>query len=239
MAGTSFNIPLVKKEKNSFDAWNFYFERPTDFTYLAGQYIEMRLDIENPDDRGVSRYFTLSSSPSEKHLMITTRILKSSFKLKLGSVNEGEEVKIKGPWGDFVLPEDNLKNLVFIAGGIGMTPFRSMITFASVSGVKNNITLFASYKTPDQILFKKELEDIAKANSSIKIITTVTQPEGTEWEGETGRIDEKVLEKHIDNLQESMYYVAGPDPMVEAMEKLLLGMDIKKEQILTDGFPGY
>ncbi|MGE5041987.1 MAG: FAD-dependent oxidoreductase [Candidatus Levyibacteriota bacterium] len=239
MAGSWLTIPLVKKVQNSSDAWNFHFKKPDGFVYQAGQYIEMRLDIPNPDDRGISRYFTLSSSPTEDHLMVTTRILKSSFKLKLGSLDVEQEVKIKGPWGDFVLPEDNSKNLVFIAGGIGMTPFRSMIRYAADSGIKNNIKLLVSYKTPDQILYKEELEGIVKNNPQIKIIPTITQPEGTGWKGEMGRIDEKYIEKHIDNLGNSVYYVAGPDPMVEAMQKLLQGMGIRDGQILSDGFPGY
>ena len=83
MAVVSFDTPLLKKEKNSSDAWDFYFKKPKNFQYEAGQYIKMKLDIKNPDNRGVTRYFTLSSSPADAFLMVTTRILKSTFKLRL------------------------------------------------------------------------------------------------------------------------------------------------------------
>lgn len=239
MAVTASETILVKKEKVSSDAWRFYFEKPSNFKYSAGQYIKLFLDVKNPDSRGKTRYFTLSSSPTEKHLLITTRILKSTFKLKLGNLKIGTTVKMRGPWGDFVLPEDTSKPLVFIAGGIGMTPFRSIIKFANESKLKNKITLLVSYKTPDQILFREELDNISKKSRSIKIITTITHSEAGNWQGETGRIDEKFIKKHIENLKNNLYYVAGPDPLVEAMKKLLIGMKISEKQIITDGFPGY
>lgn len=238
MKVVSFYTPLIKKEKNSDDAWNFHFERPLGFTYQAGQYIKMKLDIENPDDRGVTRYFTLSSSPTDDFLMVTTRILKSTFKMKLGELKVGDTVHMRGPWGDFVLSEDD-KPRVFIAGGIGMTPFHSMLRYVGESNINVPILLFVSYKTPGQILYRNELEKITRKHKNIQIITTITKPEGTRWIGATGRINTELLRKHIANLHENIYYVAGPDPMVEEMEKLLEGTGIKKEQILTDGFPGY
>ncbi len=243
MAVNTFKTALIKKEKASNDAWKFFFERPPKFEYGAGQYIKMWMDLRKPDNRGKTRYFTLSSSPMEEHLLVTTRILKSTFKLKLGSLNIGTIVKMRGPWGDFVLRQAQDKKetrpLVFIAGGIGMTPFRSMLKFAEETNFNTPMTLLVSYKTPDQILFKEELSEIAKKNPSIKIITTITEPDNRNWKGETGRIDEQMLKRHIAKLQDNLYYIAGPDPLVEAIEKLLLGMKIKKDQILTDGFPGY
>lgn len=239
MKVASFYTPLIKKEKNSADdAWNFYFERPVDFTYQAGQYIKMKLDLKNPDNRGVTRYFTLSSSPTDDFLMVTTRILKSTFKMRLGELKVGERVHMRGPWGDFVLSRES-KPRVFIAGGIGMTPFHSMLRYIGESNINIPILLFVSYKTPGRILYQNELEKITRGHRNIQIITTITKPEGTQWTGATGRINTELLRKHIANLYENIYYVAGPDPMVEEVEKLLKSIGIKKEQILTDGFPGY
>lgn len=239
MAETSFATRLIKKGKNSSDAWNFHLDKPKDFNYVAGQYIKMKLDIENPDDRGISRYFTLSSSPTDDYLMVTTRILKSTFKLTLGSLQIGETVQMKGPWGDFTLDQAKNKPLVFLAGGIGMTPFHSILRFVAARKLNISITLFVSYKTPDQVLYKEELEKISKENKNITIVTTVTDPEGTDWNGATGRINTELLQKHIANLDENLYYIAGPDPMVDALEKMLKESGIAKENIITDGFPGY
>lgn len=236
MAVSSFKIPLIKKvpqsaiplrgEKNSSGAWNFYFRKPKGFVYTAGQYIKMKLEIKNPDDRGTTRYFTLSSSPTEEHLAITTKIIKSSFKKRLAELKIGEKVHIRGPWGDFVLPENNTP-VVFIAGGIGMTPYRSMIKFASDKNLKNPITLIVSYKTEEQILYKQELEEIKRNHKNIKVVIV------------TERINTDLLQKSIDSLEDNLYYIAGPEAMIEGLEKTLLGMGISKDKMLTDGFPGY
>lgn len=239
MAVTSFETPLLKKEKNSSDAWNFYFKKPKSFEYSAGQYIKMKLDISEPDNRGVTRYFTLSSSPTDDYMMVTTRILKSTFKMRLNDVKIGEKVHMRGPWGDFFLTEKDIKPRVMIAGGIGMTPYHSMLRFAAAKGLTLPLKLFVSYKTPDQILYKEELEELQKNNKNLKIITTVTEPEGTGWKGQTGRINTKLLQKNLDSFGGNLYYVSGPDPMVSVMEKALKDVGISGTDILTDGFPGY
>jgi len=239
MAIATFETTLTRKVQETPDAWRFYFKRPKGFEYRAGQYIKMYLDVKDPDDRGVTRYFTLSSSPTEDELLVTTRILKSTFKLKLGKLDIGTKVKMRGLWGDFFIHKDNTKPLVFLSGGIGITPFRSMLRFASDTKLATQITMFASYKTPDEIFFNKELTEISALNSNIQIINTITQPEETFWKGETGRIDEAMLKRHLDNLSKYIYYIAGPDPLVDAMEKMLKGLKIPAAQILTDGFPGY
>lgn len=240
MAVTSFETFLVKKEKNSSDAWDFYFRKPKSFQFEAGQYIKMWMEIKHPDDRGVTRYFTLSASPTEEHLRITTRILKSTFKLALADVKIGDKVKMRGPWGDFILPQENKNSsLVFIAGGIGMTPYRSILKYVFDSGIKRNITLFVSYKTEDQILFREELEKISSENPHIKIITTITDENEKNWEGERGRITPDVLKRHLDSLKDNLYYIAGPDPLVEGVKKLLLSAGVVQDMILEDGFPGY
>lgn len=239
MAVISFKTTLVKKEKDSSDADRFFFKKPRTFTYQAGQYIKMWMEIENPDARGVTRYFTLSSSPTDDYLLITTRIIKSSFKLALGKLEIGAKVKMRGSWGDFTLDQAQGRPIVFLSGGIGITPFHSMIKYVSDKNLDIPITLFCSYKTPDEIFFVDKLNDITAVSKNIKMVVTITQPENTEWKGETGRITTDLLQKHLDSFSKYVYYIAGPDPMVEGIEKLLLSLKIPKDQILTDGFPGY
>lgn len=239
MTVKSFDTQLLRKEKNSQDSYNFYFKKPKNFSYTAGQYIKMKLPIENPDDRGVTRYFTLSSSPTDSYLMITTRIIKSSFKKHLGKLKIGEKVHMRGPWGDFTLPTKPGKPLILLAGGIGMTPYHSILRFMAEKNVKIPITLYVSYKTPEDILYAEELEAIMAKHKNIKVITSITQPKGSDWVGETGRIDKEFLENHITTLSKNTYYVSGPDPMVFATEKNLIDLGVPKDQIQTDGFPGY
>lgn len=165
MTVATYFTKLLKKEQITPDAWIFYFQKPFDsgstsspqgaqgrpFTYKAGQYIKMWMEIDNQDSRGITRYFTLTSSPTEDYLLITTRILASTFKKKLGALEIGTKVKIRGPWGDFVVHESNTRPLVFLSGGIGITPFRSMIKFVADSAFDIPIIMFASYKTSDEI----------------------------------------------------------------------------------------
>lgn len=235
----TFHVKLVRKVQITADCWTFHFNKPKSFKYVSGQYIKMYLDIKNPDLRGTTHYFTLSSSPTERYLKITTRILKSSFKIKLGSLPLNTRVKMRGPWGDFVLDESKKKSVVFLSGGMGVTPFRSMIKYATDINLNIQIILFASYKTPGEIIFNNEFTKTASMNRNIRIITTITKPEGTGWKGETGRIDPLILKRHIANLSDNVYYISGPETLVDAIEKMLKAEGLLPKQILTDGFPGY
>lgn len=238
MSVTTFRVKLVKKEKVSSDAWEFYFERPANFEYSAGQYIKMFLDIKDSDRRGKTRYFTLSSSPTEKNLLITTRILRSTFKKRLGDLKIGSTVKMRGPWGDFILPESNPKPLVFVAGGIGMTPYRSILKYAQDTKIFPKIHLLVSYRTKSDILFTQELKKAAVVNKKLKIITTITD-DFINWKDEKGRISIALLKKHLENLSLYKYYISGPQPFVEIVQKMLLGAKIKASEIKIDDFPGY
>lgn len=229
---------FLKKEQITFDAWTFYFRKPVGFRYAAGQYIKIKLPIKTPDNRGNSRYFTLSSSPTEEFLKITTRILKSSFKTALSELSENTDVEMRGPWGDFVLDEADNRERIFLAGGIGLTPFHSMIKYVTDMNLNIKIKMIVSYKTETEILFMKELDEIQKNNKDIEIIVTISEP-GEYWKGEVGRISTQLLQKKLASLEGNVYYMSGPEKMVASLEKSLVSVGILKGDILTDEFPGY
>ncbi len=234
----SFSITFLKKEKISKNVWNFYFKKPTGFRYFAGQYIKLKLPTEHPDNRGVMRYFTLSSSPTEEYLRITTHIVKSTFKMTLSNLDEGQEVEARGPWGDFVLHEKEKQNIVFLSGGIGLTPFRSMMKHATDMKLNLKIHHFMSYKTDLDVLFLDEFEKMEAENPNLSITVTVSKPSDT-WVGNVGRITTELLHKNLASLANNLYYIAGPDPMIEGVQKILIAQKVKNTNILTDGFPGY
>ena len=123
-----YTLPFIKKIEVSKDTYSFYFKRPDGFDFIAGQYNRWTLPITATDGRGSSRFFTISSSPSEKDfLVVTTKIIQSDFKKELLKLHENQEIKIFGPMGQFILDENSEKEHVFLAGGIGITPFHSMI----------------------------------------------------------------------------------------------------------------
>lgn len=238
-AKKEYYLAFIKKEKVSKDAYSFYFNRAFDF--LPGQYIRMTLDIENPDGRGMSRSFTISSSPLQDYITITTRIIQSSFKKNLENLVPGTKVKFFGPMGSFLLNEEDKTPRIFLGGGIGITPFHSMITFSNTKKLTIPITLFVSFSTFNEIIFREELEEISKNNPNIKIIYTITHPEESkeEWNGETGRISESLIKKYLPDMQSPIYYIAGPPQMVEAMTEIVKNMGISDEKIKVENFTGY
>lgn len=245
-----FCLSFIKKEKIAKDTYSFYFERGThsNWDFLPGQYIRMTLAIKNPDNRGNSRFFTIASSPLEKdYIMITTKIIQSqvpdgtwqsSFKKRLVELTTGEKVKFFGPMGGFVLKEGEKEARVFLAGGIGITPFHSMITYANSKNLSGPITLIVSFSTHEDLVFCEELSDIAKKNPYVKIIYTITHPEDG-WKGETGRISEALIKKYLPNFIEHLYYIVGPPAMVVAIEEVVKNMGIEGNKIFIENFTGY
>lgn len=234
----TFEAKLIKKKQVSQDAHSFYFERPRDFDFIPGQYVKIVLDILNQDERGVSRFFSISSSPTEHNFItITTRIIKSSFKKTLVNLSSGDHVSIRGPHGSFTLEEEDTRPKIFLTGGIGITPFRSMSVYAHDKKIKTLITLIASFSTVEDLIFHEELNNIK--NENFKFVVTVTHTEQTSWNGETGRIDAEMLRKYIAKIKNSVYYIAGPESLVDAMAELVRSLGVSEENIRTENFPGY
>ena len=238
-----FYFPFVKKEKLARDTYSFYFD-PAErgFNFLPGQYVRMTLDIKNVDSRGSSRSFTISSSPLEKdHIAITTKIIESSFKKRMLKLAAGEKVKFFGPMGGFVLDEKEKGQRVFLAGGIGITPFHSMITYSHKKKLSIPITLIVSFSSVEDLVFYKELSDIAKENPYIKIIYTVSHPEESDkpWNGEIGRVSEDLIKKYVPSFLNPLYYIVGPPKMVAAIEEVVKNMGVRNEKIFIENFTGY
>lgn len=236
--GSSGAFTFIRREQRATDTYSFYFDRSkTDFTFLPGQYLRLTLP-HHADDRGTSRFFTISSSPLEKDIMITAKILQSSFKERLFSLDPGDEVHIFGPMGRFIFDERLDLEHVFIAGGIGITPFHSMLTYAAAKKHTKPMTLFASFSTAEDMIFHDVFEKMTKKHPSIKSIYTVTKPE-LNWKGETGRITEALLKKYVTFNDTQLFSVVGSPQMAADTKELLLGLHIPEERIRTEGFTGY
>lgn len=233
---------LIKKERVAADAYSFYFKRPESYDFKPGQYLRIEIPIENPDVRGNSRLFTIASSPTEKNfLMITTRIIQSSFKKTLEKMETGTKVKIFGPYGTFTLNEEGQKPYVFLAGGIGVTPFHSMINHIIAKKLFVPITLFTSFRTADDIVYGEEFRKTAKNYKWFKLIETVTRPEESKipWSGLTGRIDANLIKDSIFDIPNSIFYISGPPAMVDALAETVKSLNIPAENIHVEKFTGY
>lgn len=227
----SFNIVLIFKEKDQVakDTWTFYFEPMSKFEFTPGQYLEWTLPHKRPDSRGTRRYFTISSAPEESQIALTMRVSKegSSFKSAMRKMKKGQELTASSPQGDFVLPKDKTVPLIFIAGGIGVTPFRSMIKHLLVKGEKRDVVLLYSNRDDKDIAFKNLFEKAKEVGVKVVFVNTKTD----------GHIDEKAIVEKVPDYQKRNFYVSGPEPMVEAFKTMLSGMGVNG--IKTDFFPGY
>ncbi len=223
-------LKLIDKKPLTSEVKSFIFEPETPIDWTAGQFMVYRLDHENPDIRGKQRFFTISSPPFEKNITITTDLSKersSTFKIALDNLKIGDFIETKGPDGDFIVENPN-QHLVFIAGGIGITPFHSIITDLNHKKLPLNITLLYANKT-EEFPFKDKFEKIAAENSTLKIHYVVSP----------AHIDQELIKQTVQNLNSSIFYISGPEKMVEDLTEIVKGIGIKEENIKQDFFPGY
>ena len=210
--------------------------------FLPGQYLEWTLGFKNPDSRGNRRYFTIASSPTENFLRIGVKIYPnaSSFKKNLISFKTGDKILAGNLSGDFVLPKNKNQKLVFMAGGIGITPFRSMVKYLLDKNQKLSIIIFYSNKNQKEIVYKNIFDD-AEKKLGIKTIYTLTDLENIpkNWNGEKGRVNGEMIRKNVPDYKEALYYLSGPYSLVVGFEELLYKMGIKSKNIKKDFFPGY
>lgn len=205
--------------------------------YTAGQYTELYLKHGNPDDRGEKRWFTLSSAPGQELVSITTKYAgddqSSTFKKTLFSLQPGTEVDLAEAMGDFVLPKDVSIPLIFVAGGIGLTPFHSMMEWMASRGEKRTITFIYGVRNEDEIVFTPTFE-----RAGVHATIVVSEPSEA-WGGERGRLTAEMILGLAKPTGTSLIYMSGPEPMVEALEKDMQAAGINKRQLVGDFFPGY
>ena len=220
-------LSLVKKQEISTEIFEFWFKPKRPFSFIAGQYLEYTLSHPKPDSRGVKRYFTISSSPTEKNILITTRLSVpgSTFKKALKNMKIGDKIIASKASGDFVLPADASKKIVFIAGGIGITPFRSITKYLLDTNQSGKIILLYGAKKKSDFVFKDIFDE---AGQRFRMRTEYIN----------GSISENIIREKVEDLN-SLFYISGPEPMVENMEKILDNIGISRRNIELDHFPGY
>lgn len=227
-------LTLNEKHLISKDTYEFSFAPDSSFNFHPGQYLEWTLPMhlsEKIDNRGNRRYFTISSSPTEKEVKLGVKFYEpgSTFKKDLAKLELGLQVAAGQLGGDFVMPSDKSKKLVFIAGGIGVTPFRSMIKYLIDKNEKRDVTLIYSVKAEDEIAYK-DIFEAARNELQSKILYLVGI-----------FLNEEYIKQNLENYKDShcIYYLSGPNVMVENYKNLLVKMGVRRSQIKTDYFPGF
>lgn len=225
------------REQLTSDISSFWFKPSQRFRFTAGQFTELTLPHDSPDDRGMKRWFTLSSSPTEEFVAITTRYAgdeqSSSFKRALFALEPGSEVDMAEAMGDFVLPKLAQTPLIFVAGGIGLTPFHSMFKWLQDTGEKRDIRFIYAVGSEDDIIFQDTFDKLGVHTTII-----VDRPSSS-WGGLRGELDADTI-LGLETLgQDSLIYLSGPEPMLEALQHDLMKHGVAKRQLVTDFFPGY
>jgi ferredoxin-NADP reductase len=215
------------------------FTKPEGFQFTPGQYGGFTLmNPAETDAGGITRRFSLLSTPADPFIAIATRRQNSAFKRVLCDMQPGDLIKFAGPTGNFTLHTDTHIPAVFIAGGIGIAPFHSMITHALAQYSTQLLYLFYGNQHPSNAAFLDELSVLAKAHPTFKFIPTFDQAEPA-WEGETGYISHTMIKKYIPDIQIPIYYICGSPAMVTTLQELLVEMGIDEAHIRTEDFPGY
>ena len=237
-----FETTLIDSATVAEGTMAFRFARPAEFEFEAGQSITVSLiDPPETDRKGNSRSFSLASAPCQTELVIATRMRDTAFKRSLKAMRAGGRIHLRGPAGKFTLDGADARPAVFLAGGIGITPFVSMSRQAAHSRLGRDLWLFYSNRRPEDAAFVDELLALPRANPRYRFVGTMTEMEKSSrpWSGETGFLDRAMLERHLKDLSALVYYAAGPPGLVETMQKMLVAAGVKDEAIRTDEFFGY
>jgi ferredoxin-NADP reductase len=238
----TYTVSLKHRREVAEGTAAFLFEKPASLSFKAGQYLNFTLlDPPETDAEGNTRTFSIASAPDEEELMMATRIRDTAFKRVLKTMPLGAQVEIEGPYGNFTLHKNAARPAVFLTGGIGITPYRSIIRDAGRKKLPHRLFLFYSNRRPEDGAFLEELQQAERDNPNYQFVGTMTDMANSKrpWQGKTGYINRDMLAQSISDLTTPIYYIAGPPGMVTAMRKMLADADINDDSIRTEEFNGY
>jgi ferredoxin-NADP reductase len=241
VAWPTFVASLLHRDLVADQTMSFQFEKPSGWSYRAGQFVDITLlDPPETDDEGNTRGFSVSSAPSEEGITITTRLRDTAFKRVLGTMPLGTAVRIEGPFGDLRL-HDAARPAVILTGGIGITPFRSILTETIRTGVlPYPVVLLYANRRPQDAAFLEELGELAKADANFRFIPTMSELDpAAPWHGERGRIDAAMLQRHTGDVADAIFYLTGPPAMVRGLRTMLVEAGVRRGDIRTEEFTGY
>jgi ferredoxin-NADP reductase len=235
-------MTLVDRQRIARGTMAFWFDtNRSSFAFRGGQHADFAFaDPRNQTEGDHLRTFSFASSPRDKRpVMIAMRMRKSPFKTVLQAVPLGTKFMVSRPRGSFTLHRDIARPAVFLVGGIGITPVRSILLQAAQERLSHKLFLFYSNREVDDAAFLDELEGLAVRNSNFTLIPTVTGSRTLAWPYEKGRINAAMLTRYLFGLREPVYYVAGPSGMVSAMTGILNSSGISDDDIKTEEFGDY
>jgi ferredoxin-NADP reductase len=239
---SDYKLQLQGHDEVAEGTMAFRFNKPSGFTFKPGQAIELKLiDPPETDAKGANRAFSLVSAPFERELMVATRMRDSAFKRVLKSLAAGANVMLDGPFGSLTLHKNRVRAAVLIAGGIGITPFMSMLRQAAHDQLPQNLMLLYSNRRPEDAAFLAELQQLEQRNKYFRLIATMTemQKSARTWDDARGVIDDALVKEAVSTLDAPIFYAAGPPAMVEAIKQVLSRIGIDEDDVRSEDFMGY
>ena len=220
----------------------FRFKKPHDFVFKAGQYVDLTLsDSGLGSSSGLTHSFSIASSPFDEDVVVTTRMRNTAFKQDLSLLPIGAGVRIEGPMGSFTLHNNTARSAVFLAGGIGIAPFLSMVSYATAEKLRHPIVLFYANRCLEDAAFMDALWKLERANPRFRFVPTLTRPTdlGPSWTGRTGHISSEMIFAEVGQMRGPIYYIAGPPDMVAGTIQTLGNAGVNEDDIRTEEFAGY
>lgn len=239
---TSFTLSLLRQETVAWGTVALTFGKPAGFTFKPGQSVDLTLvDPPETDAKGNRRALSIVSAPFEDELVVATRLRDSAFKRVLWGLKPGATVQVDGPFGSFGLHSDRARAAVLIAGGIGITPFMSMIRQALHDGLERQLVLLYSNRQPRDAAYLAELQQLeSRHRERFQLIPTMSERVAVaEWKGRQGLVDRELVAAVMAEHARPVFYVVGPPAMVGAMKELLAGLGISDDDIRSEDFGGY
>jgi ferredoxin-NADP reductase len=230
-----FETRLKEAITRTYNVRSFRFPRPTKLNYLPGQFFFITI---KGNGKELKKHFSFSSSPSEKnYIEFTKKLSDSEFSSILKKLTTNDWVKIDAPYGKFTFIGEH-KKIALLAGGIGITPFRSISRYFTDKQLKTKITLIYGNRTEKDIVFKKEFEEMQKQNNNLKTVFTINK-NNNNWKGVTGFINGEMIKKEIADYKERIFYLCGPPGMVKVLQRVISDLGISDNQIRVEYFTGY
>jgi ferredoxin-NADP reductase len=239
---TTHELKLRQRDEVAEGTMAFRFDKPPGFAFKPGQAIDLVLPGEPAADAQALRHtFSLVSAPFQDELAVATRMRDSAYKRALKSLPLGASVQVEGPFGSLTLHKDRARAAVFIAGGIGITPFMSILRQAAKDQLPQELAMLYSNRRPEDSAFLEELEELQRLNSRFRLVATMTEMAKSDraWKGETRLIDAGLVKSAGAKLAAPIYYLAGPPAMVDAMRKTLESAGIDEDDVRSEEFYGY
>lgn len=233
-----YNVQFISKREIALDTICFRLSRPKEFSFIAGQYVSIKL-LHTPleGEGGVQKVFSIASAPHQEYLEFSMRLSSSKFKQNINALEIGDEVQITGAVGNFVLDRKVSadRHIVFLVGGIGITPVQSILLQANHEQRPEKFTLFYSNRNIEYTAYAKELTEYS--NIHLTTIHTLTDVESdVSWGGERGYITQEMVGRYVPNMQLVDYYIVGAGSFITAMKDMLLKSEVEKERIHFDNF---